>query len=124
MAVDRLRLARDCLDNRLVGRGGVPMGRVDGIVLAVEPGSAPRVVAIEAGAVVQARRFGSHAERWVRWLVKHCGRMQPAVLRIPWDACAFDYSDCHVDIDAWGAPTRAWERWAARVVARLPGAGS
>ena len=124
MAVDRLRLARDCLDNRLLGRGGVPIGRVDGVVLDLQPGSAPRVVAIEVGAVVQARRFGRRTERWVTWLVRRFGRMQPAVLRIPWDACAFDCSDCHVDIDAWGAPSRAWERWAARLVARLPGARS
>ena len=121
MGVDRLRLARDCLDNRLVGRGGVPIGRVDGIVLRVGGPGAPRVVAIEVGAVVQARRFGRNMERWVQWLAARWGRMGSTVLRIAWEACAFDGSDCHVDLDPWDSPTRAWERWAARVVARLPG---
>jgi hypothetical protein len=123
VAVDRLELARDCLDDRLIARGGVPIGRVDGIVLAVAPGRAPRVVAIEVGATVQARRFGAWAVAPVRWLSSRFGQVRPQPLRIDWHQLRFEGGDCHVDVDGHRAPSRAWERWAARLLAHVWGSG-
>jgi hypothetical protein len=112
----RLDLARECLDDRVIGRGGAPIGRVDGIVLAVEPGRAPEVIAIEMGAVVQARRFARWMERAVTWLSRRWGKVGPAPVRIDWNRVSFEGTDCHVDVDPEDARTRAWERWAARLL--------
>lgn len=121
MAVDRLALARDCLDDRLIARGGVPIGRVDGIVLSLEPGRAPRLVAIEVGASVQARRLGGWAVALVAWLSRHIGQASPQPWRIPWARLRFDGGDCQVDVAGRTAPSRGWERGAARLLRKVPG---
>jgi hypothetical protein len=121
VAIDRLELARDCLDDRLIARGGVPIGRVDGVILAITPQGAPRVIAIEVGGVVQARRFGGWAVAPVRWLSQRMGQVGPRPVRFAWSALSFDGGDCHVDVDPWQAPTRGWERWSARLVRRVWG---
>jgi len=111
VAVDELNLARDCLDDLLIGRGGAPIGRVDGIVLELQEGQPPRVTAIEVGAVAQARRFGSHVARLTQWACARWGKLRPNPWRIAWSEVAFDGNDCHVDVDPASAPTRVWERW-------------
>jgi hypothetical protein len=121
VAADRLALARDCLDDRLIARGGVPIGRVDGIVLSLVPGHAPRLVAIEVGASVQARRFGGWAVAAVAWLSRLVGQASVQPWRIPWARLRFDGGDCHVDVDGRSAPSRGWERWAARLLRKVPG---
>ena len=118
---ESLDLARDCLDNRLIGRGGVPIGRVDGIVMAIEGDAPPRLVAVEVGAVVLARRLNGRVARIVQALARRRGRQRPDPFRIPWSRVAFHGRDCHVDLDADTVPTRAWERLAARIVRRIPG---
>ena len=51
-------LVRDDLDKQLGDRQGKPIGRIDGIVMEIEEGRQPRVVAVEVGSVAQARRLG------------------------------------------------------------------
>lgn len=50
-------LVRDLLDKPLRDRNGVEMGRVDGVVLEVQDGEPPRVIAIEIGPAVLAHRL-------------------------------------------------------------------
>jgi len=50
-------LVRDVLDKIVVDRNGREMGRVDGLVLDVENGRAPRVRALEIGPSVLADRL-------------------------------------------------------------------
>lgn len=121
---ESLNLARDCLDNRLVARGGAPIGRVDGIVMRLEHDGPPRLVAVEVGSVVLARRFSRAIARLATRLAQRFGRMPSDPLRIDWDAVTFSGRDAHVDWDPADAPTRAWERWCAeRIVRRIPGSG-
>ena len=54
---DDLELGRDVLDKQVVDRDGIKMGRVDGLVLEVREGHAPRIEAIEMGGVVLAARI-------------------------------------------------------------------
>lgn len=116
-------LVRDCLDNRLLDVNGEPCGHIDGIVLSVPEGAQPRVVAIEVGSVVQARRIGPRYDRFVRRLTKRWGRMRPNPFRIPWRALTPGAHDFRVDLKAEDTPLRAWERWLReRVVRRVPGA--
>ena len=51
-------LIRDYLDKRLVDREGVPLGRIDGIVIELRGNRPPLIVAAEVGSVAQARRLG------------------------------------------------------------------
>jgi len=116
-------LARDCLDNRLVGSDGAPLGRVDGIVLELVPGEAPRVVAIEAGATTRAQRFHPRVARWVARILRAVSAFPTGPYRIEWNRMRLDGRDCHVPMDAQTSPLRATERWArTRVIGRIPGA--
>jgi hypothetical protein len=58
-------LVRDILDQTVRDRNGREMGRVDGIVLEVPPGSQPRVAALQVGPSVLASRLMPALARWV-----------------------------------------------------------
>jgi hypothetical protein len=66
-------LARDLLDVQLLDSRQRPIGRVDGILLAVRPGQPPSVAALEVGALTLLRRVNRPLARCVyggvlRWL--------------------------------------------------------
>lgn len=66
-------LARDLLDKPVIDRNRREMGRVDGIVLDVEEGRAPRVAAIEIGPSVLACRIAPPLGRIVAAIEDWCG---------------------------------------------------
>ena len=76
-------LVHDLLDARVVDRHGVDMGRVDGIVLSSDAGAALRVVAIEVGPSVLARRISRALGRVVEGLEHALGIDAGRPLRIP-----------------------------------------
>ena len=115
-------LARDCLDNRLLDRKGHPVGHVDGVVIAIEGETQPRVTAIEVGSVAQARRIGARIGRWAQRLSQRFGRMRPNPYRIAWSALEPGPHDYRVDAEASDLPQLAWEHWLReRVIRRVPG---
>ncbi|HEX8073129.1 MAG TPA: hypothetical protein VF546_24490 [Pyrinomonadaceae bacterium] len=116
-------LVRDCLDKQLVDRRGRKMGRVDGIVLAWEPGAQPRVVGIEVGAVTQAARLHPRLGAWLARFVRRRGRAQADPYRIPWAKVTPTGNDVTVGVEAERTPALAWERWLREhVIGRIPGA--
>jgi sporulation protein YlmC with PRC-barrel domain len=76
-------LVRDLLDKRVVDRNGRDMGRVDGFVLDVPVGEAPRVAAFELGPSVLAHRLSPRLGRLVRGLEVAFGIADGRPLRIP-----------------------------------------
>src|SRR3569833_3022295 len=82
---DTVYLVRDLLDEQLVDRQGNPMGRVDGIVLSIAEGRAPRVTCVESGMVVAASRVNRLAGRWVRAAARRWGLSRGRAVRIGWN---------------------------------------
>jgi hypothetical protein len=115
-------LVRDVLDEQLVDRHGVRIGKVDGVVLEVREGRPPRVVAVETGAVTLAARLHPRLGRWLARLIRHWGLPVNARERIPWSRVSFKGIDLRVDADAEEMGALAAERWLReRVVGRIPG---
>ena len=61
-----LHLVRDLLDDQLVDNRHDPMGRVDGVVLALGEGRQPRIAFIESGITVSSGRLSRRLGHWVR----------------------------------------------------------
>jgi hypothetical protein len=120
---DRLDLVRDVLDQQLVDRDETKMGRVDGVVLAIDGGGQPYVDHLELGFAVLARRIHPRLELWLsrlreRWSVRRSARQI-----VPWDA-VLDHNQKHIqlDVEALQTPAFDWERAMRRFIRRLPGA--
>ena len=120
-----VRLAHDVLDSQLVDRKGRPCGKADGIVLLVGEHGAPRVVALEVGALTLARRLHPRLSRWLARWGRRLGPAAPHAYRVPWSRVrTLGRKEIRLDIDAAATPLWSLERWLAeRVIARLPGGG-
>jgi len=116
-----MRLGRQVLDQQLVDRNDLNMGKVDGIVLELRVGQPPRVSALLTGGHLLARRLHPRLETWARRLTRRWGpgRLEP--LRIPWTKVKKIGVDVRVDVAAdEGMP---WEHWVRDHILRLiPGA--
>lgn len=116
-------LVRDVLDSQLLDRHDLEMGKVDGIVLELRAGGAPRVAAIETGLVPLARRFGLSLARRVERVIVERGLPVNPDLRIPWAKVKREGIEIRADVDAETSPAYACERWLRdRVIGRIPGA--
>jgi hypothetical protein len=121
----RLDLVRDVLDQQLVDRQEIKMGRVDGVVLELSDDGPPRVDHFELGFAVLARRVHPRLEAWVRairrrWSVRRIERQH-----VPWSA-VLEITQHHIklDLSALETPAFDWERWLRKhVVSRIPGSG-
>jgi sporulation protein YlmC with PRC-barrel domain len=118
-----MELGRSVLDQQVSDRNGIPMGRVDGIVLELRSGSPPRVARLVVGGPTLLRRISpALAERVERWR-KRWGPQQRGGLEVPWSKVIKVGIDVKVDLDAEGTPAMAWERWVReRIIGRIPGA--
>ena len=107
----KLDLARDVLDKQVVDRDGTKMGRVDGLILELRGDQPPRVVAIEMGFVVLARRVHPRVERWVEKLRRFSVR-KTARQRVAWEKVkAVEVYHIQLDVKALETPAFDWERW-------------
>ena len=120
-----MHLVRDVLDTQLVDRRGVRIGKVDGIVLELRAGHAPRVACVETGAVTLAARVHPRLGRWLAGLIDRFRLPVNAAQRIEWSRLSWaPTNDLRVDADAEELEAFTAERWLRdRVVGRLPGAG-
>ena len=75
-------LIREVLDNELVAKSNrEPVGMADGVLLMLRDGHPPRVVGIECGLPVLARRIHPRIEKWVRSI----GRRWPVLADPEWE---------------------------------------
>jgi hypothetical protein len=117
-------LVRDVLDKQIVDRHSDRMGKVDGLLLALEPGKAPRLIALEVGAKTLIRRWSERAAGWV-------GRVLDRTVGPGTGSTRFDVRhvrsidiEVQLDVDADDTGARAVEHWLRdHVISRVPGSG-
>lgn len=116
-----MELVRDCLDKQLDDSSKRRMGRVDGIILVLEPDRAPRVAYIEVGATTLMNRLSSRVGRAVANRLRSWG-ISPDPFRIPWGKLKVGLNQVIVDVEAEKTPALEWELWLRKkVIGRIPG---
>jgi hypothetical protein len=115
-------LVRDCLDKQLDDTHKRRMGRVDGIILALETGRQPRVAYVELGVETLANRLSLRLGRvLVRLLQRFDISSEP--YRIPWGKIRVGVNTVEADVEAEKTPALEWELWLRKkVIGRIPGA--
>jgi sporulation protein YlmC with PRC-barrel domain len=114
-------IGREILDQQLVDRTGVNIGKVDSVVLELRDGLPPRVAAVLTGGHLLARRLHPRIEAWARRLTRSWGPKRHDPVRIPWAAVKKIGVDVKVDVEA--GRLMPWEHWVRdRIIGRIPGA--
>ena len=117
-----MELVRDCLDKQVDDRSKRRMGRVDGIILQLEPDRAPRVAYIELGVTTLMNRLSSRLGRIVARWFRSWG-ISPEPFRIPWGKLKIGLNTVIADVEAEKTPALEWELWLRKkVIGRIPGA--
>ncbi len=120
----QIHLVREVLDSQLYDRRGVPMGRVDGLVVALRDGAPPKLLRIESGLDVAAARLSPRLGRWVRALGRRWGKRGGEPVRIPWEKVIRIGPEVDLDVGAEETAALAWEQWLYdRVLSRIPFSG-
>src|SRR5437763_1192362 len=102
-------LVREVLDHELVARSThEPVGMADGVVLEVRDGQPPRVVGIECGFAVLARRLHPRLEKWVRAIGRRWGVRRGRTHLIPWSRVRSIGIEVEIDVDPDKSPNTAW----------------
>lgn len=116
-----LDLVRDVLDKQLRGDDKERAGKVDGIVLSIREGEAPRVTFLESGPSVLARRVSRRLGDAIERLESRWG-IREGPLRVPWERVRTTGTDVEVELDVRKSNAFAWERWLRdHVIKKLPG---
>jgi len=120
-----IHLIRDVLDKLLVDRNGVPLGRVDGIVIMIAADeSRPRIAQIETGLATLARRLSGRLARTLHWLTRRLGGHWPRPVRLPWSSVESIGKELTIDVCAENSRLLARERWLRNhIIRRIPGSG-
>jgi hypothetical protein len=121
-----MHLIRDVLDKLLVDGAHDPLGRVDGLLTELRGDDhPPRVIAIETGIPVLARRLHPRLERWARAIGRRFGVRRGRTFRIRWRRVRRIDLEIEVNVKADRSPATAWERWLGKHITRhLPGSGA
>jgi hypothetical protein len=114
-------LVRDILDNQILDAKEKNAGKVDGIVLELRDGEAPRVRYVEVGPVTLARRLNRRFGGWVARRDARLGEGRGKPIRVPISRIVLDSPSLRLDIEADSTPIMAFERWLRRtIVSRIP----
>jgi hypothetical protein len=114
-------LIRDLLDTQVVDRHGREMGRVDGIIVDAGGAGPPRVVAIELGPSVVARRVRPIFGRWMAGLEHALGIDEGRPLRIPFADILEVADHVKVELTAGETPATTLEKRLKTIVSAIPG---
>ncbi len=118
-----ISLVRDVLDQQLVARDGVRIGKVDDIVLTVRGEGPPELAGIECGGIAPARRLEWPLRGLLIWMSRRWGVRHGEPFRIPWHLVRDIGPDVDVDIAHEDTPAWTWERRVLdHVIGRIPGA--
>jgi hypothetical protein len=118
-----VRLYHDVIDAQLVDRHQEKIGRVDELLIELEPGKPPRVATIVIGGAARARRVG-------RWMIA-CRRAAHALLgrraehesRVPFEAVRCIADTIELDVEEYSLDSMHLEHWLAEhIICRIPGA--
>ena len=117
-----MNLVIDCLDKQLEDRNKRRMGRVDGIILEIEPDRPPRVAYIEVGVKTLMDRISSRLGTLTARLLNRLD-ISSDPYRIPWGKLHVGLNKVVADVEAEKTPALEWELWLRKkVIGRIPGA--
>jgi hypothetical protein len=117
-----MNLMRDCLDKQIDDRFKRRMGRVDGIVLEIEPGRPPRVAYVELGVKTLMNRLSIRLGTAIAKLLES-RHIETAPYRIPWGKIKVGLNTVRADVEAEKTPALEWELWLReKVIGRISGA--
>jgi len=117
-------LLRDLLDKQIVDRQQTKIGRVDGLLAELQADKPPRIVAVELGSIVLARRIGPRPGCWMgRLAAKIGGKHHAEPHRIGWNKVRKIGLEVEFDIDVRRTKIFAWQDWLRdHIIGRIPGA--
>lgn len=117
-----MELVRDVLDKQIHDESGCKIGKVDGIVVALRKGRAPRVVGLELGVTTLAGRIHAGFGDWVYRVARRWGIANGKPVRIPFEHVVKTGIDVTVNVAAARTGALWWEDWLRdRIVRRIPG---
>ena len=117
-----IRLVRDVLDQQLLDREGRKAGKVDGIVLEIAEDGSARVLYLEIGTAVLARRISVRLAEWYERLRRRLVAQPAAPFRVSWKKVRQIDVSVHVDVDTAESDAYRLERWLSEnVIGRIPG---
>ncbi|MDQ6633326.1 MAG: hypothetical protein M3Z10_01040 [Gemmatimonadota bacterium] len=118
-----LYLVHDVLDAQLIDRERLKVGRVDALMLALEPGRPPRVAAICIGGPERERRVGRLVLGLSRALRAIARIKRGGVSRVPFQAVRCISDTIEIDVDGRDLESQGLEAWLGRhVIGKIPGA--
>ena len=122
-AAKQLSLVRDVLDKQLFDRERNPVGRVDGIILALGSSTTPpHVTQIEVGITTLARRVHPRLAEWCRAIGQKWGLRRGRSVRIAWAKVESIEKELKLDLTGEHSELLVWERWVRdHVIRRIPG---
>ena len=118
-----IHVFRDILDKQIVDKHDCKMGRVDGIVARVRPGSPPVIEAVEMGMSVVAHRIHPALGRWSESMSLRFGVRTAPRYRVEWARVkSVDDQEIRLMVDAESTPAYEWEWWLrSHIVQKIPG---
>ena len=121
--MEELRVVHDLLDKPVLDEERRNVGRIDGVVLEIRRGAAPRVSAIEIGGRVWTRRLHPRVARWAVALGNQWPGLSSGVTRFIMGDARTIGTTVSVKRDGRTTPAMAVEHWLRRnVIGRIPGA--
>lgn len=117
-----MKLVRDVLDSQIHDEQDCKIGKVDGIVVVLRKGRAPRVVALELGVVTLTYRLHRGLGDWVTRVERRLGMTKSEPVRILFEHVIKTGIDVKVNIDGNRTGALKWEDWLrTNVIGRIPG---
>ena len=117
----RVCLIRDILDSQLLDVTGQNAGKVDGIVLEMQPGEPPRVHYVEVGPITMLRRLNRRLGNWYARFDARFGEGRGVPIRIPISRVILDSPSLRLDLAAEKLPVMALERWLRHhIISKIP----
>jgi sporulation protein YlmC with PRC-barrel domain len=121
----KLHLIRDVLDKLLVDRDGIPLGRVDGIVLLISAEQAqPRIIQIECGMKTLLQRLSTRWTQRIQRISRRLGWRWRAPVHVDWSNIYEIGKELTLNVRGEDSKLLASERWLRdHVIRQIPGNG-
>jgi hypothetical protein len=117
-----MELVRDVLDKQIHDEQDCRIGKVDGLVVVLRQGRAPRVVALEVGLATLGARLHPACGRWLYRLERRWGVTKSDPVRILFEHVVKTGIDVVVNVSAHRTGALKWEDWLRdNIIGRIPG---
>lgn len=111
----------DVLDKLVIDRDGRPLGRADGITIAITDGVPPRLETVLVGPLALASRVSPRLERWVTTLARLLRLPVGQTSALPFSKIEVKHAQLDADVTAADTGLLLLEQRLQRWLARIPG---